>query len=69
VADQLQEVLKSGIAIDQAKGISAERLECSTDKAFTRLRRDARNGGGRLGSVAQNVIDDPAGVRVKRWGA
>jgi ANTAR domain len=58
VADELQEVLKSGIAIDQAKGIIAERLECSTDKAFTRLRRDARNGRGRLGSVAQDVIDE-----------
>ena len=57
VADQLQEALKSRVAIEQAKGIIAERLACDLDQAFTRLRRHARHGGRRLGEVSQQVID------------
>jgi transcriptional regulator with GAF, ATPase, and Fis domain len=57
VTDQLQEALNSRIAIEQAKGIIAERLGLSVNEAFTRLRRYARHSGRRLGEVAQEVID------------
>ena len=50
VADQLQEVLTSGIAIDQAKGIIAARLECSTDKAFTQFVATPGTAEGALGA-------------------
>lgn len=57
VTEQLQDALNSRIAIEQAKGIIAERLMCDMDEAFARLRRFARTGGVRLGEVSQEVID------------
>lgn len=57
VTDQLHEALNSRVAIEQAKGITAERLGCDMNEAFTRLRRYARNSGRRLGEVAQEVVD------------
>lgn len=57
VADQLEEALNTRVAIEQAKGVMAERLGCTTDQAFTRLRRRARSDSRRLGDVAQDVID------------
>jgi GAF domain-containing protein len=57
VADQLQEALETRISIEQAKGIVAEGLGCTTDEAFRRLRRHARDLSERLGETAQQVID------------
>jgi len=57
VAEQLEEALNSRIAIEQAKGILAARLDVSMDEAFSRLRRFARTGQSRLTDVAQQVID------------
>lgn len=57
VSDQLQEALHSRIAIEQAKGVIAERRGCDMEDAFTSLRRHARAGSRRLTDVAQDVID------------
>jgi transcriptional regulator with GAF, ATPase, and Fis domain len=57
VSDQLQEALHSRIAIEQAKGIIAERRGCDMDQAFTSLRRHARSDRRRLTDVAQDVVD------------
>ena len=57
VADQLQDALNSRIAIEQAKGVIAERLGCDMNEAFTRLRRHARNEGRHLSEIAQEVVD------------
>jgi GAF domain-containing protein len=56
VADQMQEALNSRIAIEQAKGIIAERHGCDMDEAFTRLRRYARGNGRRLTEVADELV-------------
>jgi len=57
VAEQLEEALNTRVAIEQAKGIIAERLGCTTDQAFTRLRLRAQSDARRLGDIAQDVID------------
>lgn len=57
VSEHLQEALESRIAVEQAKGIIAERLGCGMDEAFARLRRFARTGQRRLSDVAQEVVD------------
>ncbi len=57
VRDQLQEALNSRVTIEQAKGVLAERLGCSVDDAFARLRRHARAKGRRLSDVAREVSE------------
>ena len=57
VRDQLQEALNSRVTIEQAKGVLAERLGCSVDEAFVRLRRHARTNGRRLSDVAREVSE------------
>ncbi len=57
VQDQLQEALNSRVAIEQAKGVLAERLGCSVDEAFGRLRTYARRTGRRLSDVAREVSE------------
>ena len=67
VAEQLQQALTSRIAIEQAKGIIAERLGCDMDEAFQNLRGHARNSGRRLAVVAQEVVTGtlrPDAIRV-----
>lgn len=57
--DQLETALKSRIAIEQAKGMLAERLHCTVDKAFTMLRSYARSHNTNLTQLARTIIDGP----------
>jgi GAF domain-containing protein len=58
--DQLQGALDSRVAIEQAKGVLAERFEIDMDTAFTAMRGYARSNGSRLLDVARTVISTPA---------
>ncbi|MET8685707.1 ANTAR domain-containing protein [Streptomyces sp. NPDC004732] len=53
---QLQAALTSRIAIEQAKGVLAERWQCSVDEAFGALRKHARHRRLRLGDFARQVV-------------
>lgn len=57
VRNQLEQALSSRVTIEQAKGVLAERLRCSVDEAFVRLRRHARTNGLRLSEVAREVSE------------
>ena len=57
LADQLQSTLNSRIAVEQAKGIVAEHLQCGMDEAFARLRRFARANRTGVTKVAFAVVD------------
>lgn len=60
LAEQLQTALNSRLAIEQAKGILAERADITVGEAFTRLRAYARNHNLKLHDLAQAVVDrDP----------
>ena len=52
---QLQHALESRVAIEQAKGIVAERLDLSTEEAFALLRSAARTNRTKLRDLAQAV--------------
>lgn len=54
--DQLNQALNTRIAIEQAKGIVAERLKVDVDEAFNQLRSYARSHNRRLADVAEAVI-------------
>jgi len=62
VNEELQSALYSRIVIEQAKGVVAEQANIDVEKAFTLLRRYARNHGRRLVDVAHDVIDRKFGV-------
>lgn len=53
---QLQEALDSRIAIEQAKGILAERYGLGVDEAFELMRRAARSHRIKLRGLAETVI-------------
>ena len=53
--EQLSQALNTRIAIEQAKGVVAERAGLDMEQAFARLRRHARNHNLRLSDVAQAV--------------
>jgi hypothetical protein len=55
VTEQLQVALNSRIAIEQAKGVLAERLQLGIDEAFAALRRYARDQNLKLAEVARAV--------------
>lgn len=57
LAEQLGHALNSRVAIEQAKGVLAERCRIDMNDAFTRLRRYSRAHSRRLSSVAFAVID------------
>jgi AmiR/NasT family two-component response regulator len=52
---QLQEALDSRVAIEQAKGVLAERFAIDVEEAFVLLRRSARSGRVKLRSLAERV--------------
>ena len=56
LSGQLQQALDSRVAIEQAKGILAERFHLEMNDAFTRLRRFARSSNQRLSEVASAVV-------------
>ena len=57
MAAQLNGALTSRIAIEQAKGILAERAEVDMQEAFSRLRRYARDHNRQLSVVATELIN------------
>ena len=56
VTSQLEAALDSRIAIEQAKGVVAERRRVSIDTAFTLLRTYARSNNQKLQQIALDVI-------------
>jgi transcriptional regulator with GAF, ATPase, and Fis domain len=57
LAEQLQNALTSRIAVEQAKGVLAERRGITVDEAFVLLRGHARNRHLRLSDLARAVAD------------
>jgi GAF domain-containing protein len=53
---QLERALDSRVAIEQAKGILAERHDIGLDEAFERIRHRARDRGARVRVVAEEVV-------------
>ena len=61
VTDQLQHALQSRIAIEQAKGMLAERAGLAMDEAFSHLRGYARSSHRLLLDVAEDVVSGALG--------
>jgi GAF domain-containing protein len=59
---QLNEALSSRIAIEQAKGVIAERAGIDTEEAFNRLREYARSHNLLLANVASDVTNGTLAV-------
>jgi len=57
LAAQLQHALTSRVVIEQAKGVTGERLGLSMDDAFGALRRYARSNNLRITEVAAGIVD------------
>jgi AmiR/NasT family two-component response regulator len=57
VGAQLQHALSSRIVIEQAKGMTGERLGIGVDAAFDALRRYARSHNLRIAELAESVVD------------
>jgi transcriptional regulator with GAF, ATPase, and Fis domain len=57
LAEQLQKALNSRVAIEQAKGMLAERLGLDMGQAFEVLRGEARNHNRRLAELAAAVAE------------
>ena len=57
LAAQLQRALNSRIAVEQAKGILAERLGIDVDGAFSLLRAYARQTARRIDAVAHDAVE------------
>jgi GAF domain-containing protein len=56
INQHLQNALDSGVVIEQAKGMVAERERLNIEQAFSALRNHARNHNLRLVDVAEAVI-------------
>ncbi len=57
LAAQLQHALSSRVVIEQAKGVTGERLGVGVDAAFDVLRRYARSNNLRIADLATAVVD------------
>jgi hypothetical protein len=55
-ATQLQGALDSRVAIEQAKGVLAERAAITVEEAFTIMRDHARGTGSKMRDVARDVV-------------
>jgi GAF domain-containing protein len=62
VNEQLNHALNSRVAIEQAKGMVAERLGLNLEQAFTALRGHSRNHNLRLVDVAHDITDGTLGA-------
>ncbi len=69
VTDQLQHALQSRIAIEQAKGMLAERAGIAMGEAFSRLRGYARSAQRPLVAVAGDVVSGALGPDTVLSGA
>ncbi|MFE0105764.1 ANTAR domain-containing protein [Streptomyces sp. NPDC059009] len=58
---QLQHALNSRVLIEQAKGILAERLDCTVGDAFDLLRHHARRNHLKIADVAAEIVHSPPG--------
>lgn len=73
VNEQLSAALTSRVAIEQAKGVVAERADVDLAEAFSRLRAYARKNNLRLTDVAEAAVagsldlDPLAWARGRRW--
>ena len=61
LAEQLQVALNSRIAIEQAKGVLATRLDIEPDQAFELIRQRSRATRRRLVDVAQEIVSPSTG--------
>jgi len=57
LSEQLQQALKSRIIIEQAKGITAQRLGVTIDQAYQHIRTHARNNNASLHAVAGAIVE------------
>jgi len=57
LTDQLQRALDSRVAIEQAKGILAEKGDLDMSAAFARLRRYARNHNLKISDLAAAIVN------------
>ncbi|MDQ1383834.1 MAG: hypothetical protein QOG65_1213 [Actinomycetota bacterium] len=64
VTSQLEAALESRIAIEQAKGIVAERNQVTVDEAFTLLRNYSRAHNVLLSQTAREIINGNLGASV-----
>jgi len=62
LAEQLEVALHSRVAIEQAKGVLAERHQLDMDVAFALLRNYARASSQRLSDLARGVVEGNAQV-------
>lgn len=60
LTEQLQAALNTRVALEQAKGVLAQRRHVDTDHAFRLLRRYAHNHELRVSHVAHDIAADPA---------
>ena len=60
---QLQSALTSRVAIEQAKGVLATRLEIEMDEAFELMRKRSRDERRRLVEIAEEVVNARSGRR------
>ncbi|MET7698868.1 GAF and ANTAR domain-containing protein [Streptomyces sp. NPDC005485] len=58
--EQLQAALHSRIAIEQAKGMLAERLGCTSTEAFALMRRHARTHRVKVTDLSAEIVRGPA---------
>jgi len=56
LSEQLQEALESRVVIEQAKGITAQKLAVSVDEAYRLMRTHARRNNASLRVVAQAIV-------------
>jgi PAS domain S-box-containing protein len=54
---QLQEALDSRVVIEQAKGITAQRLGVTIDQAYQLIRAHARSNNASLRTVAEAIVE------------
>jgi GAF domain-containing protein len=56
LAEQLQAALTTRIAVEQAKGVLAERGQIDMDSAFAKLRAFSRSNNRKLGTVSAMIV-------------